>query len=165
MVRRPTLTSRRSFASGLGVALTGALAGCTSNKSGGGGGGEETTTEQTTTTTTTEQTTKTSADAVVAVGPNGSLRFEPERVGISKGDTVLFEFESGGHNVGGNPKHHDTVSIPDGAQPFASYSNGNKYSTDAAGTTYSHTFETAGKYTYVCIPHASAGMVGHITVR
>jgi len=55
------------------------------------------------------------------------------------------------------------------AEPFASYDISgddiNHVSLNQAGTTYRHTFETTGQYTYVCVPHAASGMVGELTVR
>jgi plastocyanin len=170
--------SRRKFAAALsGVAVTG-LAGC----SGGGGGGdggdggddptETATDEPTATETATEEPTAmetSEADASIAVGPGGSLQFEPATTAVSQGDTVEFVFESGGHNVAGHPDAASDVSIPDGAEPFASYDISgddiNHVSLNEAGTTYQHTFETTGEYTYVCVPHAASGMVGTITVR
>ena len=99
----------------------------------------------------------------VAAGPDGRLVFEPEAVELSVGDTVSWEFESAGHNVGAVPKDSEEVSLPDGAKPFASY-DGDPYAVVEEGQTYEHTFETAGEYTYVCIPHVSSGMVGTVTV-
>ena len=112
--------------------------------SGGGASGGETTT--------------------VAAGPDGKLVFEPEHVEVSVGDTVSWEFESAGHNVSAVPKDSEKVSLPDGAKPFASHESGDPYAVVEEGKTYEHTFETAGEYTYVCIPHVSSGMVGTVTV-
>ena len=110
--------------------------------SGGAGGGETTT---------------------VASGPDGRLVFDPEAVEVAVGDTVVWEFESAGHNVGAIPEDSEEVSIPDGAEPFASY-DGDPYAVDEEGETFEHTFETAGEYTYVCVPHVSSGMIGTVTV-
>jgi len=103
------------------------------------------------------------------VGPGGSLQFEPATTAISRGDTVEFVFESGGHNVSGHPDAHSDVVLPQGTEPWASYDISdddiNHVSLDEAGTTYRHTFETTGQYTYVCVPHAASGMIGHLTVR
>ena len=90
-----------------------------------------------------------------------------DRVGVeivSVGDTVSWEFESAGHNVSAVPKDSEKVSLPDGAKPFASHESGDPYAVVEEGKTYEHTFETAGEYTYVCIPHVSSGMVGTVTV-
>lgn len=173
------ILSRRKFAATLtGAALTG-LAGCSGGSGDGGDEATETPTEEATETeTATETATATEAptatptdeaDATITVGPGGSLQFEPEATRVSQGDTVEFVFDSGGHNVSGHPDAASQVSLPEGAEPFASYDTSgddiNHIQLNEAGTTYRHTFETAGEYTYVCVPHVSSGMVGTITVR
>lgn len=100
----------------------------------------------------------------MAVGPNGRYVFAPETVEISVGETVTWTFESIGHNVSAKPKDDPKIEIPDGAEPFASYEGHKKYQLVEKGETYEHTFETTGKYTYVCTPHAASGMVGTVTV-
>jgi plastocyanin len=86
------------------------------------------------------------ATTTVAVGPGGQLIFEPAEVQIEPGETVEWVWESGGHNV-----------VPEegewGYEEIA-----------GPGTTYSHTFEEAASFEYVCEPHAGAGMVGSVTV-
>ena len=170
--------SRRKFAATFsGVVLAG-LAGCSGG--GGGNGGDDGGDEATATATETPEPTATAtatatatpageADATIAVGPGGSLQFEPANTAVSQGDTVEFVFESGGHNVSGHPDAHSEVSLPDGAEPWASYDISgddiNHLSLNEAGTTYRHTFETTGQYTYVCVPHAASGMIGQLTVR
>jgi plastocyanin len=91
----------------------------------------------------------------------------------SVGDTVVWA-NSGSRN------HTVTAyeaSIPDGGEYFAS---GGFESQSAAyeaweqslngggviqpGETYEHTFEVAGDYRYVCIPHEDAGMLGRVVV-
>jgi len=168
--------SRRKFTATFGGAVLAGLAGC----SGGNGddGGEATATATATETpepteTETPEPTATDtpqeADATITVGPGGSLQFEPETTAVSQGDTVEFVFDSGGHNVSGHPDAASQVSLPEGAEPFASYDISgddiNHLSLNQAGTSYYHTFEVTGEYTYVCVPHVSSGMVGTITVR
>jgi plastocyanin len=166
--------SRRKFA----ATFTGVvLAGCSGGGGGGSGNGEETATSTPTATPTSTPTataTPTStpaeeADASITVGPGGSLQFEPSSTAVSQGDTVEFVFDSGGHNVSGHPDAASDVSLPEGAEPFASYDISgddiNHLSLNEAGSTYRHTFETTGQYTYVCVPHASSGMIGNLTVR
>lgn len=182
-------TSRRRFIAGIGaVAITATSAGCSSsgtssssgsndsNETGGGsdGSGDGTTGGSGADNGTTSDDTSTDGAATaggggsggktVAAGPNGSLVFEPEQIEVSVGDTVTWEFESTGHNVSARPQDSDKVSIPDGAESFASYDNGDSFAVVSEGETYEHTFETAGDYTYVCIPHTSSGMIGTVTV-
>ena len=104
-----------------------------------------------------------SGSRTVIAGPNGNLVFEPENVEVAVGDTVIWEFASAGHNVSAKPAV-DEVSIPRGADPFASYETDNTYAVVPEGETYDHTFETAGEYTYVCVPHIASGMVANVTV-
>jgi plastocyanin len=167
--------SRRKFAATFSGAVLAGLAGCSGGNGGDGGdggdGGEATATATETPepTATATSTPTEEADATITVGPGGSLQFEPANTAISQGDTVEFVFDSGGHNVSGHPDAHPEVSLPEGAEPFASYDISgddiNHVSLNEAGTTYRHTFETTGQYTYVCVPHAASGMIGNLTVR
>jgi len=86
------------------------------------------------------------ASTTVQVGPGGELVFEPEEVQVEPGGTVEWVWESGGHNV--LPESGDW-----GHEPL-----------ENAGYTYTHTFEEAASFEYVCTPHASAGMVGSVIV-
>lgn len=125
-----------------GVSLAG-LAGC----SGDGGGG-----------------TPTPGENEVLAGPGNSLSFVPETITVSTGTTVTWRFESPAHNVSCVPGHNDAVSLPDGAEPFASYDGDDKFATLPEGETFEHTFEVAGTYDYVCIPHVTSGMTGTVRV-
>ncbi|WP_458206541.1 plastocyanin/azurin family copper-binding protein [Haladaptatus sp. NG-SE-30] len=104
------------------------------SKGGGGGGGP----------------TKT-----VKTGPGGELVFEPTELSISPGTTVKWVWESNTHNV-----------IPESQPSGSSWKGtpGGESKTYDSGYTYSHTFETPGKYEYYCAPHKSAGMTGTIQV-
>jgi len=143
----PDRVSRRRFVRATGAAALGAagvLAGCLG---GGGGGGVE------------------GAAETVLAGPGGSLIFEPREVTVAVGETVGWRFESAGHNVSADPRHSDRVSLPDGAEPFASYDGDKKFQTVATGESYAYTFETPGEYDYVCVPHARQGMIGTVVVE
>ncbi|WP_440005703.1 plastocyanin/azurin family copper-binding protein [Halomicrococcus sp. SG-WS-1] len=127
----------------------------------------ETTTGEEGETTTEEETTGTAADGQVtevAVGPEGRLRFVPETVEISVGDTVRWTFESAGHNVTTKPGASEKISIPEDAEPFGSYEGDAHYSINEVGTTFEHTFTVPGEYVYVCEPHADQGMIGTVVV-
>jgi len=170
------ILSRRKFAATVGGTVLAGLAGCSGGNGDGDGEVTATDTPEPTATDTPEPTETATAtepaeeaDATITVGPGGSLQFEPETTAISQGDTVEFVFDSGGHNVSGHPDAHSAVSLPEGAEPFASYDISgddiNHLSLNDAGSTYRHTFEVTGEYTYVCVPHAASGMIGHLTVR
>jgi plastocyanin len=154
----PTRIDRRTVLSGVGsLALIGTLAGCSTD--GGGDGGD-----------TGGDGGDTGGDggdggATVVAGPNGDFVFDPESVTISTGETVTWEFASPNHNVVAWPDMHEAVSVPEGAGFGSVEQGGDAFETVAEGETYSHTFETAGEYTYVCVPHASADMIGTVVVE
>jgi plastocyanin len=140
--------SRRRFVAATGTLGTGMLAGC----SGGGGGSTATPTEI-------------DADAVVDMGPGGRLVYEPEDVRVSTGDTVAWVARSRGHNVSFRPQHGEPMSIPEDADPFASYEGDQRMALMQTGETFRHTFTVPGEYVYGCIPHLSANMVGRVVVE
>ncbi|MFB6108354.1 MAG: plastocyanin/azurin family copper-binding protein [Haloplanus sp.] len=171
--------TRRKFAATLtGVVLAGCSGGSGGDSGGDGGGGGDggSTQSPTSTPTATPTPTATStatptatpsepADTHIEVGPGGKLRFDPDAVRVSKGDVVQWKAMSGGHNVCCNPKYNSQCQLPDGAEPFTSFKDGHVATTLTADETFRHKFTTAGEYVYVCIPHASSGMVGRIVVR
>lgn len=94
----------------------------------------------------------------VEVGPGGNLVFTPgtqEPLKITPGTTVEFVWKSDDHNivVGEQPADANWQGTP-----------GGKSKTYDTGYTYTHTFETLGKYNYWCQPHKTAGMVADIEV-
>lgn len=98
----------------------------------------------------------------VTVEMTNDLKYEPEKVTVLAGDTVVWNNVSDvGHTVTAkeelakNPEH---VKVPEGAEEFDS---GNI----KPGETFQYTFEVAGEYVYFCIPHESAGMVGEVIVE
>ena len=93
---------------------------------------------------------------------NDQLKFVPDQLTISVGDTVTWRVvgfvphtSTCDPSKAMNPDEH--VKLPSGAEPWDS-GNLNQ------GQEFSHTFTVAGEYTYFCIPHEAAGMIGHITV-
>lgn len=106
-------------------------------------------------------------DADVIVAPDNDYVFEPDELTVSVGETVRWGFANSGHNLSCRPEDSDAVELPEDADPFASY--GPEQDPGAAlvprGETYEHTFEVAGQYTYVCIPHVDSGMVGTVRVE
>lgn len=99
--------------------------------------------------------------------------FEPETYTVSVGDEVVW------HNT--SSRSHTVTAyesaIPDDAAYFASGGFESEAAARAAwdgggddgqfrpGAEYSHRFEVAGTYEYVCLPHESRGMTGTIVVE
>ena len=97
--------------------------------------------------------------------------FRPYEISVAVGDTVVWENTS--------TRAHSVTAyadrIPDGAAYFAT----GGYDSEAAahegwngndgaitsGERFTHTFEAPGDYTYFCIPHEGAGMVGVVRVE
>ncbi|MFB6121592.1 MAG: plastocyanin/azurin family copper-binding protein [Halobacteriaceae archaeon] len=138
--------NRRAFLAGVGTGASLALAGCT-----GALGGS------------------TLADDEYDVGMSASA-FEPSVYEVSVGDTVTW---------GNTSQRSHTVTavgsqIPEGADYFASGGFDSQQAAEegwqgqngaiAVGETYSHTFEVAGEYQYLCIPHRAQGMIGKVIV-
>jgi len=92
---------------------------------------------------------------VVSVAADGEFRFDPDDFEIATGDTVRWTWAAGGHNVRATstPSGSDWAGTPGG--------DGETYGSDY---TYEYTFDVAGEYDYVCIPHESLGMTGSFTV-
>lgn len=103
------------------------------------------------------------AEADIVAGPDSRLTFDPERLTVSAGVSVTWYFDSNGHNVCCVPAHSEVVSLPEGAESFSSYPDGESHRTAGRGETYSNTLTAPGTYTYVCIPHAPS-MRGEIRV-
>jgi plastocyanin len=144
------------------LTLGSVLAGCTSD-----GGGDSTPTPEPTATPTPEPTaTATPASSVteVAVGPEGRLRYDPDAVEISVGDTVRWEAMSPGHNVTSHSDASPKCENPEGADPFTSYEGDEHFAIMDVGRVFEHEFTVPGEYVYVCTPHAGQGMVASVTV-
>ena len=89
----------------------------------------------------------------VLVGPG--VVFTPADLTIDVGDTVIWTWAGGLHNVvsgTGAVCSNEGLSFCSGAATLTS------------GTTFSHTFTTAGDYPYVCVIHLAFGMVGVVRV-
>lgn len=87
----------------------------------------------------------------VAVGPDDEPGFSPDIVEIEPGTTVVFEWESDGHNL-------VPVSQPAGAEW-----DGVETVRDE-GFVHEHSFQTEGVYEFVSGPHENEGMFGMIVV-
>jgi plastocyanin len=117
-----------------------------------GGGGIPTTASPTPTATATPTPTPVAADQVVTVGPDGSFSFEPETFELATGETVLWVWDSSGHNM--------VVGVaPDGSDW-----SGDSADVYGDGHRHTHSFRTAGEYEYYCDPHRNLGMTGSFVV-
>ena len=101
-------------------------------------------------------------DADVVVEMTGALTFAPVTVTIRAGETVRWDnISSVPHTVTADADavaDADNVSLPAGAQPFAS-------GLISAGGSYTRTFTVTGTYRYVCVPHEAAAMFGTVVVE
>lgn len=109
------------------------------------------------------------SDGAKRVSMTDDFGFDPKQVTISVGTTVRWTNDS-------EVRHTATAydgRIPSDAAYFASggFKSERAARNDisggliAAGDTYEHTFEIAGSYEYVCIPHESSGMTGTVVVK
>lgn len=106
-------------------------------------------------------------DADVVAGPDGQPVFEAPELTVTVGETVTWGFASSGHNVSCRPNDSEEAGLPDDGEQFASYGPEESpwRSLVPRGETYDHTFDVAGRYVYVCIPHVTQGMAGTIRVE
>jgi plastocyanin len=97
-----------------------------------------------------------------AIEANDEFKFVPAELTIKVGDTVLWKFVGTmPHSVTFDPSKAadaEHVKLPAGVAPFDS-------GILNAGAEYEHTFDVAGDYEYICIPHEALGMLGKITVE
>jgi len=98
--------------------------------------------------------------------------YRPAELTVSVGDTVVWENTS-------SRRHTVTAyegAIPDAADYFASGDYADEETAREAwasefgggletGDRFSHTFEVAGRYDYVCIPHETGGMYATVFVE
>ncbi|ELZ24151.1 halocyanin hcpD [Halosimplex carlsbadense 2-9-1] len=104
----------------------------------------------------TSQDARGQSEVTVAVGPDGSLAFDPVYLRVDSGTTINFEFESASHNV--KPESQPDGGSLDGTE-------GGELDVVDQGETYSVTLETTGIYAYYCGPHEGTGMKGGISVE
>ncbi len=87
---------------------------------------------------------------IVNVAPGGGFSFAPSTISIHVGDTVRWNWGSGGHSTTSGSSCN-----PDGLWNSGILSS---------GSTFSRTFNTAGNFPYFCIPHCGLGMTGTVSV-
>lgn len=96
----------------------------------------------------------------VTVGPiNNFLRFVPDRVVITVGDTVRWTWASSEHSVTSG-----TPCAADGQFCSPDDMNCDAGILSDVGFVYEHTFTQTGSYSYFCALHCVVGMTGVITV-
>lgn len=100
----------------------------------------------------------------VIVGPDGNWEFDPEELTVNVGDTVVWFFDSPGHNVTSHPDAPGDPENPEDAEPFTSYEGDDHMSVNDEGTEFEHTFDVPGEYVYVCSPHIPQ-MTGTVIVE
>lgn len=102
------------------------------------------------------------AQPAVTVEMTGDLRYAPETVTVTAGDTVKWtNVSSMQHTVtadAGKAQDPAHVQLPPEARPFDS----GMIRPEGA---FTHRFEVPGTYRYFCIPHEAAGMVGTVRVK
>jgi plastocyanin len=69
------------------------------------------------------------------------FEFQPKTLLVDPGDTVTWTFSAGGHTTTANSGQAETWDSGPAPSP--------------AGARFSHTFNTPGRYGYVCVPHMS----------
>lgn len=101
-------------------------------------------------------------DVAAEIGMTNQLRFSADTVRIRVGQAVRWRNTSDLlHTVTADPDRavrDSSVSLPAGASTFDS---GNL----EPGAVFVHTFTVPGTYTYFCVPHEVAGMVGTVVVE
>ncbi|MFB6103264.1 MAG: plastocyanin/azurin family copper-binding protein [Haloplanus sp.] len=120
------------------------------------------------------------AAGCAAVGGSGGVdgdvgmtatAFKPATITVAAGDEVVWYNNSArAHSI---TAYGD--KIPEGADYFATGGYDSEQAAREAwdgmsgsittGERYRHTFEVPGRYTYFCIPHERAGMVGQVVVE
>jgi plastocyanin len=81
----------------------------------------------------------------------GGFVFTPSSVTVNVGDTVKWQWLNGTHTT-------TSTTIPSGASSWNA-------PLDAAHQTFTYVITHSGTYNYICVPHASLGMVGVITAN
>jgi plastocyanin len=103
------------------------------------------------------------ADAPVGavVEMDNRLRYVPDTVRVAVGEAVVWRNTSDiDHTVTADPRRAEldgSVRLPAGAQPFDSGDM-------RPGEEFVHVFDEPGEYTYFCVPHERAGMIGVVVV-
>jgi len=100
-----------------------------------------------------------------------AVAFEPATITVAAGEEVVWYNNSArAHSI---TAYDD--GVPEGAEFFATGGYDSETAAREAwdgmsgsittGETFRHTFEVPGTYSYFCIPHERAGMVGRVVVE
>jgi plastocyanin len=102
------------------------------------------------------------ADGAALVEMNDQLAFEPKQIEVAAGQEVMWKnVGKVAHTVTADKSKAadpSLVSIPAGTKAWDSGFVGE-------GQSFSRSFQEPGTYSYICIPHEGAGMVGSVVVR
>lgn len=97
------------------------------------------------------------SNATVHVVLVSNIQFNPKVIeNVFVGDTIRWQWVSGTHSTTCDSANGTIDSLPTGAAPWNS-----KISSDS--TSFDYPVKVAGKYNYICIPHALFGMIGSFT--
>ena len=91
---------------------------------------------------------------------NGSVSGDDPTVTVNKGDTIIFDVDASRH-----PFYVKTVFSRGGGDQVTTGTISGTPGTQNGKLSWNTTGVSAGKYYYVCSPHASYGMGGTITVE
>lgn len=102
------------------------------------------------------------ADGGTVVDMTDDLVFDPKETTVEVGQTVQWRnVGTIGHTVTTEPEQvadPDRVSVPEGVDPWDS-------GLIREAEEFERTFDRPGTYSYVCVPHEGAGMVGTVVVE
>ena len=101
------------------------------------------------------------ANKTVIVRMRDDMRFHPESVAITSGDTIVWINEGAMPHTATDKPGTAALDVhnvlPPGAEPFDS-------GLLQSGERFRHVFTAAGDYAYLCFLHEGLGMVGHVKV-
>ena len=101
-------------------------------------------------------------EPAATVEMTNQLTYDPETVTVGVGETVEWRNTSAlVHTVTADESKEsleESADVPEGAEPFHS-------GRLEPGESFSHAFDTPGRYGYFCVPHEGAKMRGVVVVE
>ena len=163
---------RRTFVRGIGaMTVAGALAGCSGGGNNGDGGGDDTPTDG----SGGDETVSAPSEVDSYLNENSAIGYDGNAVDMTGQDSIEISVGVGDLGYGFDPA---AVVVSSGTEVVWVWtgnggshnviSNDDAFESDlqsSAGSTFSHTFEEAGNYTYYCNPHSANGMHGAVIVE